>query len=271
MDCYSYPDHLVLHEESCDDYGVFSIVKKDSYASHDDYFVVVWRANRNATRDTTMMRSDEENPWDRVDIHYDTLNEAIESIPHWNKTFKTPKKFKSSRPRDSQKQKMYLWEHAMAAKIGPEEFVETNRYPSGDSVGVMHNKLELKRSHRLLQNVLDHVCLNLGEKTPELKFRTGGSHSFGGYSIQLLPCHCNYLVLLHELAHVLHRRWGTRTDGKRHQSHGQEFVGIYAYLLIRFGEIDKDAILQHAAQSKIKLLLPEQYWTWATTTEQKAA
>jgi hypothetical protein len=256
----------VQHEEPCEIYGLFGVVE----GRWSGNWYVFWRPNRNHTLHYDLKVMIDPLSHDR-EIAYKSCGEAVDSITYWLANFVPPAKFKKTRPRDSQKNRCYTWEHKMARDIGPEEFVETRRYPSGDSSGVMRNKLERRRSHDLLQSVLEHICNNLGEKVPELKFRSGGSHSFGGTKIRLLPCHCDYLVLMHELAHVLHRRWGRKTDGKRHQSHGQEFVGIYAYLLIRFGEVEKGALLRHAVNAKIKLLLPEQYHEWATTTEKKAA
>lgn len=140
----------------------------------------------------------------------------------------------------------------MAREIGPKEIADGNIY----------NKLERRRSKDELHAMLQHVCTTLDEKIPTLKFRTGGSCSYAGIDIRLLPCHRTYTVLLHELAHILHRRWGRKTDGKSHQAHGREFVGIYAYLFVRFGGIDKSEIIRHAIGNKVKILLPKQYWDW---------
>jgi hypothetical protein len=140
----------------------------------------------------------------------------------------------------------------MAMEIGPKEITG----------GAIYSKLERRRSPDYLQSFLVDVCGELGEKVPELKFRTGGTTSYASADIRLISCHRTRTVLLHELSHILHRRWGNRTDGKRHQGHGQEFVGIFAYMLIRFGGIDKREIIGHATKAKVKLLLPERYWDW---------
>jgi hypothetical protein len=197
------------------------------------------------------------------EIKYPTEEAAIASIDYlWQQDFVHPEKHKRYRPRDSQKTKVYRWEHIAANELGPKEIHERGHEIS---------TLERKREHLYIQMFLSEVCLELGEEKPELTFRSGGSTSSAGYAgIKLLPCHCTRTVLLHELAHILHRYWGTKTNGKKHQAHGKEFMGIFAYLLIRFGGIDKTAIIRHARDRKVNLLLPEQYWDWKEK-ESKAA
>lgn len=237
----------LLHEEPCEIYGMFGVVKAD-YA---DNWYVIWRPNRNHTQhydikvmsDTNLVRHSRA---------YDSLEEAIDSITYWLANFEPPAKRKRFRPRDAQQNKVYVWEHVMAREIGPKEIADGNIY----------SKLERRRSHDYLQTFLVDVCGELGEKIPKLKFRTGGTTSYAGADIRLISDHCTRTVLLHELSHILHRRWGNRSNGKRHQAHGQEFVGIFAYMFIRFGGIDKREIIGHATEAKIKLLLPEQYWDW---------
>jgi hypothetical protein len=250
--CYGvYTYYKVLHEITCSTRGVFSIVQYEPKT-----YVVAWRANRNTTRDTTLMIHGGIPSWDYPCTNYKTLDEAIASIPYWNRTFNVPKQ--PSRTRDAQKSKVYKWEHIMAADLTP----TTN--------GV--NALTVKRDEATLQSQLEFICDVLGERTPKLKLRSGGGCSFAGeyHGIQLLPAHQNYLVLMHELAHILHIRWGSKDSyGNAHQSHGQEYVGVYAYLLIQFGGVEQHALITHAAKARVKLLLPTCYWDWAN--ERKAA
>ena len=250
-------EYEIMYEESAQGYGVFGVV------GYDDEWRVIWRPNRNHTTDYYIKVMVDRIPcadytWRKFredHTYYKTLDEATRSIAtRWQDEFvgDKPKRY---RPRDSQKRKVYRWEHKMAYEIGGKERLE----------GSNHDTTMLERlcAHEYLQMFLKSICYELGEEAPELKFRTGGRSSKGGYRIRLLPCHCNQLVLIHELAHVLHRRWGTKTNDQQHQSHGKEFVGIYAYLLIRFGGIDKDEIIGHARFSTVNLLLPERYWNWA--------
>ena len=111
------------------------------------------------------------------------------------------------------------------------------------------------------------MCDELDTEEVELKFRSAGSCSTGSaWRIRLLPSHQSKLVLIHEFSHTMHswKYWGDKDEktGKKHQAHGPEFVGVYMYLLIRFGGIDKDAITRHANEHNIKFRLPEQYWEW---------
>jgi hypothetical protein len=255
-------EYEIHHEEQSNTYGIFGVV------GYDDEWRIIWRPNRNYTTDwkiDVMSKKIEvsySNYPREEEVIYPTEEDAIAAIAHWQENFDHPKKPKRYHPRDSQKRKVYRWEHKMAFDIGDQELLD----------GAHRNTtvLERKHDHAHLQTFLSEICSELGEKTPELKFRTGGRSSKGGYRIRLLPCHCNHLVLIHELAHVLHRRWGTKTNDVRHQSHGKEFVGIYAYLLIRFGGIDKDAIIGHARFSTVNLLLPERYWEWKAVKEKAA-
>lgn len=248
----------VEHEEPSNvHYGVFSVI----YCDYRERFYVVWRANRNATRDTKVMRESgpERHVWYNEEVRYTTLEEAVASIPFWRAQYVPPEKPKR-RLRDSQKGKVYRWEHKMAEDIGPTEPNEDFREGQPERVRIL-NVLERRRSENYLRLALDHICINLGVDTPDLKFRSGGSTSTGSrWRIRLLPCHRTMLVLLHELAHVLHYRWD---KGKGEQGHGKEFMGIYAYLLIRFGGVNKDNLVRHAIRAGVKLELPDQYWTWA--------
>jgi len=248
------------HEVKSTDYGTFGVAHGFGY---DEHWWVIWRPNRNYTQEwkisvmSEMRESQfswEKGKMEYAPVTYDTLGAAVASLEHWQKSFLHPPRRKRSRPRDSQKSKVYKWEHLMADALGEVELDERGREVSA---------LERKRDHMYVHMFLNDVCRELGESVPELKFRTGGRHSFGGTKIQLLPCHCNHLILLHELAHVLHRRWGRKSaKGVRHQSHGQEFVGIYAYLLIRFANIDKFEIIRHALRFRVQMRIPEQYWVW---------
>ena len=255
-------EYEVRHEIKSTDYGTFGIVE----IGYDDQFMVFWRPNRNHTTSyyCKTMEANVECRYSHTGfsnevVVYPTMEAAIDSIPHWQKNFIHPPKRKRYRPRDVQKTKLYRWEHIMAFEIGP---------TTTDGIDTLHNI----HPHIHLRMFLNSVSQLLGEKSVELKFRSGGSSSYGGqYSgIQLLPCHCNHLVLLHELAHVLHGRWGNKTGGNKHQSHGQEFVGVFMYLLIRFGGVDKSEIIRHANEHKIKFLLPTQHWEWEDVQEKAA-
>jgi hypothetical protein len=265
---YNRSEYELEYEKDASDYGVFGVIG-NGYDDEDGEWYVIWRPNRNHTTEyyvKVMSKIVQQYSWGGTrdePIKYDTLDDAISSITtRWQNEFERPEKPKRYRPRDSQKSKLYRWEHIMAREIGP-----TEPNVEGKDIDMLHRK----RDHIYLRMFLNAVCNELGEDKVDLKFRSGGRSSFGGLcGIQLLPCHCHHLVLLHELAHVLHVRWGKKTNGKKHQSHGKEFTGVFAYLLIRFGGIDKTGIIRHAREFKVNLLLPEQYWDWKEQ-ESKAA
>lgn len=228
--------------------------------------VVGWRPSRNALASYhtfAMTVTDPENPKRKVVESYSSMEDAIASIPFWAESFEVPEHYtrkNSNKSRDSQKSKVYKWEHKMAFDIGPKIDADAGVWPN---TVVSRDKLHQRCTPQFLRNMLEHICINLGEKVPALKFRKSGSHSFGGTDIRLLPVHCNRLILLHELAHVLHRRWGNTDDnGKLHAGHGKEFVGIYVYLLTRFGEVDLNRLTGHLREYGIKYELPIQFSEW---------
>ncbi|KPL07299.1 hypothetical protein AMJ86_04750 [bacterium SM23_57] len=260
-------EYEVIHEVKSENYGIFGIVER-----YDDELYVFWRPNRNCTTDWKIVVIHElvevsYSTYKRKEpIEYKSLEDAIASIEHWQTSFEYPEKREKYRPRDSQKSKMYRWEHIMGRDLG-------KRVEGKKALFTIPTELNIKRDHGYLQNFLNKICQDIGMKKPELKFRSAGSCSWGGlFEIRLLPSHCTQLVLTHEIAHAVHIHFGNKTDGKKHQVHGKEFVGYYMYLLIRFCGIDKDAIVRHANDHKIKFLLPEQYWEWAKESEgEKAA
>jgi len=256
---YYHNEYEIRYEEDASNYGVFGIVT-DGYDDDDDNWYVIWRPNRNHTTEyyIKVMSNAVEMSWGGTRdeaIKYSSLGDAKASIAeHWQTNFKYPEKPKRYRPRDSQKGKLYRWEHIMARDLS-----STVINDKGREVDALHQI----HDHLYLRMFLTEVRQELNEKAVELRFRSGGRSSFGGISgIQLLPCHCHHLVLLHELAHVLHKRWMNTIGSEKHQSHGREFVGVFMYLLIRFGGVDKSEITRHANRYKIDFLLPTQYWEW---------
>lgn len=251
--------YYILHEEKHPIKGTFFIIQLRYFKGH---YVVCWRPKRNNLRmwDIYPMTTPNENRrYFDTPVIYPTKEDAMASFSTWAETYEIPKQYlqkKTYRTRDSQKSKVYKWEHRMAREIGPK--TEMDR-----------DKLHANCSESFLRNMLEHVCHNLNEKAPMLKFRTGGACSYGGIDIRLAPSHKNRLILLHELAHVLHRRWGhCDNKGKMHAGHGKEFVGIYCYLLIRFGEVDQDKLIQHLVSHKIKYQMPRQFADWMNSNQQ---
>jgi len=255
----------VIHEEKSENYGLFGV-----FAYYDDEeWMVFWRPNRNCTTEWKIKVMSEKievsysNYPREEEIKYPTEEDAIAAIAHWQENFEHPEKPKRYRPRDSQKGKLYRWEHIMAREIGPTELNSERK------VDLLHQK----HDRRYIRKFLKTVCNELGAEDIDLKFRSGGNCSSAGYcGIRLLPCHLNHLVLLHEAAHIQHRHWGNKTDGNKHQAHGREFVGIFMYFLIRFGGVDKSEIIRHANEHKIDFLLPTKFWEWEDSeTQEKAA
>lgn len=261
---YSQSEMEIMYEEPAEGYGSFSVV---GWYGDDEWFVV-WRPSRNYTSSyyTKAMGELVASRWgngqNRETITYPSFEEAKLAIANrWQEEFERPEKRKRHRPRDAQKSKLYRWEHVMVKALGPTEIVDGREF----------SKCEMLRDELYIRMLFNTVCSEMKIKAPKLKFRSGGSSSWQTRSeICLLPSHRTITVLLHELAHTLHGKWGDRTNNVKHQAHGQEFVGVFAYLLIRYAGIDRSALIRHANDSKIKIRLHEKYWDWKEA-ERKAA
>ena len=256
-ECYVYyeVEHPYAH-------GLFGVV------AYSDGFFVIWRPNRNVTSDSLTIEI-MGGYWDPV--CYPTQEEACASIEEkWIPEFKVPEK-RRQRTRDAQKRKVYAWEWHMAKFASPEQdFDHGRKVVTATTLGYRW------RSKRYIREFLARVCAELGEREPELRFRTGGRASTAGYDgIRLLPTHMCELVLLHELAHILHDRWNHKTEAAE-QAHGQEFVGILCYLVIRFGGADDTKVRKSLAtgpKGPVKCKFPPKYheWVGGTTQMQEAA
>ena len=123
-------EYEVCHDVKSTDYGTFGIVE----IGYDDEYMVFWRPNRNNTTSyycTTMMAKVEcrysHSGYSNEPVIYPTIEDAIASIAHWQKNFLHPPKRRRYRPRDSQKGKVYRWEHMMAFDLGAKKLSPTGR------------------------------------------------------------------------------------------------------------------------------------------------
>ncbi len=248
-------ENYIDEEIACPTRGVFGVISGGTY-SHKWY--VIWRPSRRNTRHWDIKVMVDPLSFDLI-ITYASCGEAVKSLPYWKENFAPPEKEKRNhRPRDAQKSRVYSWERWAAMTLSPEEDVVITRW-NGGKARKIYASLERHREKKYLREFLTTVCSDLGEEVPELKFRTGGRCSKGGSKIRLLKCDCTQRMLLHELSHVLHRRW---CDWLSQQSHGKEFVGIYMYLLVRFGGVDYLKLLDTANKRKVKFLPPTEQGEW---------
>ena len=249
-------DADISHEEPCKPYGTFGVIDGGCYSNK---WYVIWRPSRRNTRHWNI-RVMTHPCQQRVGV-YDCCDDAINSIPYWMVNFVVPpeKKKRSHRPRDAQKSKVYSWESWMAMTISPEED-DIVVLPTGGTARKIFASLERRRDKKYIQEFLATICAELSEEMPELKFRTGGRRSYGSSRrIRLIRSNLTQRMLLHELAHGLHDRW---TDWRNLQSHGKEFVGIYMYLLVRFGGVDYLRLLDTANKRKVKFNIPTEFSEW---------
>jgi hypothetical protein len=245
----TYVEHEVAHKT----YGTLGIIDGGPYS---DKWFVIWRPSRRNTYRKIVVMVDPLS-FDRI-IDYNSCGEAVDSLDYWKENFVPPERKKRNRPRDAQKSRVYSWESWAAITLSPEEDAVITRW-NGSKARKIYASLERHREKKYLREFLKNVCAELGEKVPELKFRSGGRSSYGGIKIRLLPCDCTQRILLHELAHVLHRRW---YDWRNQQGHGKEFVGVYMYLLVRFGGVDYLRLLDTANKRRVKFLPPTEQGEW---------
>lgn len=249
-------DSDISHEEACKPYGTFGVIDGGYYSGK---WYVIWRPSRRNTRHWDIKVMMDPDSFDRI-ITYDTCGEAVDSLAYWKTRFVPPKKEKHDRrPRDVQKSRVYSWERWAAMTLSPEEEEFVTR-PNGGKTRKIYASLERLRDKKYIQEFLATVCAELGEEMPNLKFRTGGRRSYGSSKrIRLIKSNLTQRMLLHELAHGLTDRW---TGGQDVQSHGKEFVGIYMYLLVRFGGVDYIKLMKTANKRKVKFLPPTEQGEW---------
>jgi hypothetical protein len=246
-----YVEHEVAHKP----YGTLGVIDGGPYS---DKWFVIWRPSRRHTHSYKIKVMVDPLSFDRI-IDYNSCGEAVGSLDYWKENFVPPERKKRTRPRDTQKNRVYSWESWASMTLSPEEDVVITRW-NGSKVRKIYASLEHHREKKYLREFLATVCAELGEELPELKFRTGGRCSYGGRKIRLLPRDCTPRMLLHELAHVLHWRW---CDWRNQQAHGKEFVGIYMYLLVRFGGVNYISLMETANKRKVKFLPPTEQGEWS--------
>ena len=231
----------VIDERKHSERGLISVGREFEPRTQQTNFWVVWRPNRTVKQRITVLEV------------YQSEEEAIRSVAYWVENHKTqapPKR----RVRDAQRSKVYAWEREMAMRIGPEEF-------DRDSFDIYSGLLR-KRSREELNELLTTLSRAFGIRKPRLVLRRSGTTSRAQLTknqIRLIPKHCNRLVVIHEFAHILQRRW---FGFGRVQSHGREFVGVYGYLLIRFGGVNEREFLDSCKEKGIHCDLPSQYFEW---------
>lgn len=244
----------ISHEEPCESYGTFGVIDGGCYSSQ---WYVIWRPSRRHTRNWDIKVMVDPLSFDHI-IAYSSCGEAVKSLAYWKENFVPPERKKSGHVRDVQKSRVYSWEKWASMTLSPEE-EEFEPRPNGGVRRKIYASLERTRDKKYLRKFLKTVCAELGEEAPELKFRKGGQRSFGGNKrIRLTNFNLTQRMLLHELAHGLTYRW-TKGDV---QSHGKEFVGIYMYLLVRFGGVDYINLMRSANKRKVKFLPPTEQGVW---------
>lgn len=240
----------VVHEVDHGVYGKLSIGIIPSVISKTDMpYVIIWRPSRRHTTDLHNVPAS--------GLH-GTLEEAIADLPEANKKVqylakeerdRQTRRVKSKRPRDSQRTKVYRWER-------------------NDGLLTSLWKTISKTEVESFFNMVVEEEFKYGNK-PTLSFRSGGRFSYGGiFGIRLLPCHHNKHVILHELAHTL----VSHDVNKLVAHHGEEFMGMLVYLLVKYCNMDYSSLKKSVREANLKCEMPECYWRWINKqNEAKAA
>ena len=126
--------------------------------------------------------------------------------------------------RDTQRSKVYGWERQFHS--------------------ITSQEMKLDECAALANKVSKHF------KMREVRIRDGRgtrcAYSYGG-SIGLPKWARQPVVVLHEMAHEVHRKVGR----VRQAVHGREFVGIHMYLLVKFAGFDISELTKSANESGV--------------------
>ena len=127
--------------------------------------------------------------------------------------------------RDTQRSKVYGWERQFFTKPTDQE-------------------MTLSECATLANKVSKHF------KMWDVRIKDGrgtrSAYSYGG-AIGLPKWARQPVVVLHEMAHEVHRKVGRY----RQAVHGREFVGIHMYLLVKFGGFSINELVKSANDSRV--------------------
>lgn len=145
------------------------------------------------------------------------------------KTFVPPKRRKSTRLRDSQRQLVYTWEDNLGIKVKHFDNIEE------------------------CQNLADKICSDIGLRGIKVVVGRASldSHSYfnkRGNSIVLASHMLNDVVVVHEMAHYVTSRFRKLSEA----SHGPVFVGILSALYSKYLNVNIDHAFEKALASGIE-------------------
>jgi hypothetical protein len=213
-------------------------------------YFIIWRNSRNSVRDFLVMYRNSGIEYSSLFV-FDDLESAVRNIPTAIAQFQVPQIYRkistirrTGRIRDSQRSKVYRWERG-------------SRISTPDVI----NTLSINDLREFSKSICSELGLDFKE-CPTIRSRSGCSSGYYLVDniIKLIPEHHERLTLIHELSHFLVRYWVSRD--KVVAAHGQEFVGIYCYLMIRFLNKDYYDLMDSLREARIAVTMPTQYYLW---------
>jgi hypothetical protein len=151
---------------------------------------------------------------------------AIKEARRFAEDFLPPYGPKKNRPRDEQRERLYLWEHSFASKFREFEHVAEAQELASE----ICNDLQIR-----------DVTVKLGRKD-----LTDHSYYKGGEVVLAADMLDNHTIV-HEVAHHV----VARMKHTREPSHGPRFAGVFVALLVNYMDVNETEALEKAAERGI--------------------
>lgn len=221
--------------------GILEITNRSMYGE----YVVTQRENRHLSKVLVVQPmnnySSKEIDADFHEWEYEfgfgnNLNAAQQYVDHLLKNNDHPsviKSYKRNKPKDSQRQKLYDWEH---------QFYQKNNSVMNDN--------DIKR---FMLNIQEDFC-HINRREIILTFHErGGCYQRGLSEINIANYGRNRDVIIHEMAH-----WVVSNIHKRQVAgHGPEFVGVFMLMLEYYQGVCLTDMINAALKANLKFVFPE--------------
>lgn len=150
---------------------------------------------------------------------------ALNEAKVFARDFMPPYKPNKNRPRDEQRERLYLWEHSFGSKF--EEFEDLLQ----------------------AQELADEICADLRIKAVPVKLgrKDLSASRYKGGEIILSHDMLDNHTVVHEVAHHA----VAQMKGVKEPAHGPKFAGVFLALLVRYMGVNENEALQNAAERGI--------------------
>lgn len=189
--------------------GEIIVVNNGQHSGAD--IIVAWRIDGRVRKDIVGLS------------RHSHVNLALKEARQFARDFMPPYGPRKNRPRDEQRERLYLWEHSFKS-----------RYREFEDV------LEA-------QELANEICADLGIKGVAVKLGrknlTDHSYYKAGEVVLAADMLDNHTTV-HEVAHHV----VSRMKGEREPSHGPRFAGVFVALLVHYMGVHQDEALERAEE-----------------------